>query len=68
MGRKVNKERLSQVVQTIQEHDGQLRANDLAKQLELHPQAVSRLLSVVDDETETLLCEDDRGFLGIFRR
>ena len=68
MGRKINKERLSDVVQTIAENDGQLRANDIAKQLALHPQAVNRLLSVVDNETETLLCEDDLGFLGIFKR
>jgi Mn-dependent DtxR family transcriptional regulator len=68
MGRKVNADRLSDVVRTIQQNDGRVRANDIAKELKLHPQAVTRLLAVVNEETGALLYEDDRGFLGIFKR
>ncbi len=64
MGRKVNSDRLADVVQTIRQNDGKVRSNDIAKKLNLHPQAVARLLST----TEELLCEDDNGFLGIFKK
>lgn len=68
MGRKVNSERLEEVVQTIREHDGEVRANDIAKELDLHPETVARLLSVADRESEELLIEDDEGYLGIFKK
>jgi hypothetical protein len=68
MGRKVNSERLEEVVQTIREHDGQIRANDIAKELDLHPEAVARLLAAADRESEALLIEDDQGYLGIFKK
>ena len=66
MGRKINLERLSDVLKIIQENDGQFRANDIAKQLDLHPQAIARVLPAFGEETEELICEDDRGFLKIF--
>jgi hypothetical protein len=68
MGRKVNSEQLEEVVQTIREHDGQIRANDIAKELDLHPEAVARLLAVADKEGEEMLVEDDQGYLGIFKK
>jgi Mn-dependent DtxR family transcriptional regulator len=68
MGRKVNSERLEEVVQTIREHNGEVRANDIAKELDLHPEAVARLLAVADRESEELLIEDDKGYLGIFKK
>ena len=68
MGRKVSIDRVVSVLKTIQEHDGQFRANDVAKQLGLHPQEVARILPAIGEETEELLCEDDRGFLSIFKR
>lgn len=68
MGRNTNTDRLAQVIQTIRQKDGQVRANDIARELDLHPQAVSRLLSAADEESGELLYEDDRGFLGIFKR
>ena len=68
MGRKTNVSRLSEVVETIRSNDGLLRANDIAHKLNLHPQAIARLLSVVDKESDDLLFEDDRGFLGLFKK
>ena len=68
MGRQVSLDRVVSVLKTIQEHDGQFRANDVAKQLGLHPQEVARILPAIGEETEELLCEDDRGFLSIYKR
>lgn len=67
MGRKVKPEHLDAVLKTIKENEGQVRANDVAKQLRMHPQAVARLLPAIGEETGELLCEDDRGFLSIFK-
>ena len=64
MGRKANPDRVKDVVEVIRTHDGKVRANDIAKELNLHPQAVSRLLAA----TNELLTEDDCGFLGIFKK
>jgi predicted transcriptional regulator len=63
VGRKANPDRVKEVVEVIRTHNGQVRANDIAKELKLHPQAVSRLLAATDE----LLTEDDHGFLGIFK-
>ncbi len=68
MGRKTDSERLAEVIQTIQKHEGKYRANDVAKELGLHPQAVARLLSTAETGKDSLLCEDDRGFLSIFKK
>jgi DNA-binding IclR family transcriptional regulator len=68
MGRKINLGRLSDVLETIRENDCKVRANDVAKKLNLHPQAVTRLLPAFGEETDELLYEDDKGFLGIFKR
>ena len=68
MGRKLNQARLEDVLQTIREHDGQYKANGVAKELDLHPQTVARLLASVDDHSTDLLYEDDRGFLSLFKK
>lgn len=68
MGRKVNEDRVWEVMETINAHDGQYRANDIAEELGLHPQAVSRLLTATEYIGDDLLVEDDHGFLGIFKR
>jgi predicted transcriptional regulator len=68
MGRKTDSDRLAEVIQTIQTRDGKCRANDVAKELGLHPQAVARLLSAAETARDSLLCEDDRGFLSIFKK
>jgi len=68
MGRKVNQDRLNAVVQTIRKHDNEYRANDVARELNMHPQAVARLLPAIDDHTTELLYENEKGFLGIFKK
>jgi len=68
MGRNINLERLSDMLQIIRENDCKLRANDIARQLNVHPQVVARLLPAFGEKTEELLYEDDRGFLGLFNR
>jgi hypothetical protein len=68
MGRKLNQARLEDVLQTIREHDGHYKANDVAKELDLHPQTVARLLSAAETAEDSLLCEDERGFLSIFKK
>ncbi len=68
MGRKINRDRLVDVWQTIKENDTVFRSTDVAKKLSLHPQAIARLLTAFEDETEYLLIEDDKGFLGIFKK
>lgn len=68
MGRKTNQGRLAAVVATIRNKNGQVRANDIAKELNLHPQAISRLLAATETEGDARLVEDDRGFLGVFKK
>lgn len=68
MGRKVNQDRVREVVETIKTHNGQYRANDIAQEMGLHPQAVSRLLAATEVTGNERLVEDDRGFLGIFKK
>lgn len=68
MGRKVHPRNVGMVIKLIQENDGQLRANDVAKQLGVHPQAIARLLPAIEENTGDLLQEDDKGFLGIFKK
>jgi DNA-binding IclR family transcriptional regulator len=68
MGRKLDQDRLENVLQTIRKHDGQYKANDVAKALDLHPQTVARLLASVENHSVDLLYEDDRGFLGLFKK
>jgi hypothetical protein len=68
MGRKLDQDRLENVLQTIRKHDGQYKANDVAKALDLHPQTVARLLASVENHSADLLYEDDRGFLGLFKK
>ncbi|GEM_PF-3297111 len=67
MGRKVNPQKVVEVIKVIRENDGKLRANDVAKQLGLHPQEVARVLPAIDDGEEKFLYEDDKGFLSIFK-
>ncbi len=61
MGRKINLERMSDVLETIRANDGKLRANDIARKLALHPQQVARCLTSLE-----MLYENDKGFLGVF--
>jgi len=67
MGRKVNPEKVVEVIKTIRENDGKLRANNVAKQLGLHPEEMARVLTTIENDEEKVLCEDDKGFLNIFK-
>ncbi|HEX9924440.1 MAG TPA: hypothetical protein VGD99_17415 [Anaerolineae bacterium] len=68
MGRKINTERKQTVLQAIKENNENLQAAGLAKLLNLHPQEVGRVLTALEDEAEKLVYEDDKGFLGFFRK
>ncbi len=68
MGRKVDEGKVKAVLQVIEQQDGNVRMNDVAKAAGLSAERVSSLLARVDDVTGILLQEDDRGFLGIFKR
>jgi predicted transcriptional regulator len=68
MGRKVNEQHVFLAQKIIQENDGKVRLADIAKKTGLHPQAVSRALTFMQDVADTLLQEDDKGFLGIFKK
>ncbi len=66
MGRKPNQVRLEALINIIEQNDGKVRAADIAKQLHVSRSAVTRLLPAA--EQHVLLMEDDRGFLGIFKK
>jgi DNA-binding IclR family transcriptional regulator len=68
VGRKINTERKQTVLQAIKENNENLQAAGLAKLLNLHPQEVGRVLTALEDEAEKLVYEDDKGFLGFFRK
>jgi DNA-binding IclR family transcriptional regulator len=67
VGRNINPNRKQDILKTIAENNGQLRASNLARLLKLHAQEVSRVLTSLEDSPEKFLYEDDRGFLGIFK-
>jgi len=68
VGRKVRSNRKEEVVQAVRDNDCKLQAAGVARLLNLHPQDVSRTLAALEDDDEKYLYEDDRGFLGIFKR
>jgi hypothetical protein len=68
VGRKINTERKQVVVQAIKVNNEVLQAAGLARLLNLHPQEVVRILTALEDEPEKQVYEDDKGFLGFFRK
>jgi predicted transcriptional regulator len=68
MGRKANLRNAQAVVETIHRYNGKCRTADVARKTGLHPQAISRLLPIIEEATGTLLYEDKKGRLGIFKR
>lgn len=68
MGRKIDEKKIEAIIKAIEAQDGNVRMNDVARKTGLHPETVSSLLARASKVTDTLLQEDDRGFLGIFRR
>jgi len=68
MGRKIKADRTERILSTIGENDGKFSAAGIAKLLGLHPQAVIRALTALESKPEKYLHEDDKGFLGIFKK
>jgi DNA-binding IclR family transcriptional regulator len=68
MGRKANQERIQAVLRLVSEHDGRMRAADIARELGVPKSSITRLLPAIDEGETKRLTEDDLGFLGIFKR
>lgn len=67
MGRRPNPDRLDRYEDLIAQHPGGVRASRLARQLGVPRSTVMRDLPALE-ERGTLLAEDDRGLLSLFRR
>lgn len=67
MGRKVNPTKVQQVLKVIEENSDKVRAVDVAKEAGMHPQEVTRILPVFEEEGHVKICEDDDGFLSVFK-
>ena len=67
MGRHVNQDRVNGILNVIRQNDGKIRAAGIAKELGLPKSSVTRILPVIDEQSDVLLTEE-RGFLGIFKR
>ena len=67
MGRKIDPVRRAKVIKAVGEHHEQLKAEEIAKKLGLHPQEMARVLTALEDEPEKVVYEDDDGFLGLFK-
>jgi DNA-binding IclR family transcriptional regulator len=68
MGRRANQERIQAVLRVVSENNGQVRAADIARELGVPKSSITRLLPAIDEGETKRLTEDDRGFLGIFKR
>lgn len=68
MGRKISTGRKQDLLQAIEENDGQQRIAGLARLLNRHPQEITRTLTALEDDDKKHVCEDDKGFLSIFRK
>jgi DNA-binding IclR family transcriptional regulator len=67
MGRKPNQRRLNRYEELVPRHPGRVRASQLARQLGVHRSTVMRDLAALEARG-TLLMEDERGLLSLFRR
>ena len=67
MGRRPNQGRLDRYEEMIPEHPDQIRPSRLARLLEIPRSTVQRDLPALEDQG-TLLIEDERGLLSLFRR
>ena len=67
MGRRPNQERLSKYEQVIPEYPRAVRPGQLARTLGIHRSTVLRDLPALEDQG-TLLMENERGWLSLFRR
>jgi DNA-binding IclR family transcriptional regulator len=67
MGRRPDRERLDRYEELIPEYPGRIRPSRLARLLGVPRSTVHRDLPALE-ERGTLLMEDGRGFLSLFRR
>ena len=67
MGRKPDERRLQRYEALVPEHPGSIRASRLARALGVSRSTVLRDLPALE-ERGTLLVEDNRGLLSLFRR
>ncbi len=67
MGRRPNPERLEQYEELIPEYPGKLRPAQLARLLGVPRSTVLRDLPALEEQG-TLLMEDERGLLSLFRK
>ena len=67
MGRKPDQGRLSRYEELVPEYPAGIRPSQLARRLGVHRSTVLRDLPALE-ERGTLLVEDERGLLSLFRR
>ena len=67
MGRRPNRGRLDKYEEIIPEYPGRIRPSQLARLLGVHRSTVQRDLPALEEQG-TLLVEDERGLLSLFRR
>jgi len=67
VGRRPNQDRLDRYEDAIPEYPGSIRRSQLARQMGVHRSTVQRDLPALE-ERGTLLIEDGRGLLSLFRR
>jgi DNA-binding IclR family transcriptional regulator len=67
VGRKPNQGRLDRYEEVIPEYPEAVRPSQLARRLGVAPSTVQRDLPTLEEQG-TLLIEDERGLLSLFRR
>ncbi len=67
MGRKPNQERLERYEEAIPEYPGNIRPSQLARLLGVPSSTVQRDLPALEEQG-TLLVENEKGLLSLFRR
>ncbi len=67
MGRRPNQRRLDQYEEIIPRHPNSIRPSELARLLQVPRSTVQRDLPALEEQG-TLLTEDVRGLLSLFRR
>jgi len=67
MGRRPDQRRLSRYDELVPEYPDTVRPSQLARLLGVHRSTVQRDLPTLEEQG-TLLMEDERGFLRLFRR
>jgi DNA-binding IclR family transcriptional regulator len=67
MGRRPDEDRLDRYEDVVPEYPGGIRRSQLARHMGVHRSTVQRDLPTLE-ERGTLLIEDGRGLLSLFRR